>query len=82
MTPQEIFEYKLRWKPGFAVALHSDLDVRGKAWCRRALEQHQWSFTPWTGVYEHTFYFENIIAAQNFEMEFGRYARNIKINED
>ena len=32
MTPQEIFDYKMRWKPGFTVTLHSDLDVKGKSW--------------------------------------------------
>ena len=30
--------------------------------------------TDWTAVYEHTFHFENIYAAQNFEMEMGRFA--------
>jgi hypothetical protein len=77
MTPQEIFDYKLRWKPGYTVALHSDLDVEGKKWCRRNLQAHQWSFTSWTAVYEHTFCFEDKIVAQNFELEFGIYARSI-----
>ena len=74
MTPQEIHEYKLRWKPGYTVRLHSDVVDRGKTWCKRQLERHQWSVTTWTDVYEHTFHFEDIRAAQNFEMEMGKYA--------
>ena len=76
MTPQEIFDYKLTWLPGYVVTLHSDLDWEGKRWCRRNLERHQWSFSAWTDMYEHTFYIENKIAAQNFELEFGRYANS------
>jgi hypothetical protein len=30
--------------------------------------------TEWTDVYEHTFHFEDIRAAQNFAMEMGKYA--------
>lgn len=78
MTPQETADYKMRWMPGHAVRLHSDLDVQGKAWCRRTLERHQWAFKPWTDVYEHTFHFEDLRAAQNFEMEFGRFANQSK----
>ena len=58
MTPQEIFEYKLNWKPGTSVRLHSDLVTEGKNWCRRNLSRHQWGMSEWTDVYEHTFHFE------------------------
>lgn len=74
MTPQEIVDYKMRWLPGHSVRLHSDLDIAGKDWCRRTLEQHQWSFAKYTNVYEHTFCFEDIRVAQNFEMEFSNWA--------
>jgi hypothetical protein len=67
MTPIEIHEYKLRWKPGYTVRLHSDLDWRGKDWCRKHLERHQWSFEKWTNVYEHTFCFENEEHGKQFE---------------
>ena len=73
MTPQEIADYKQQWMStgdNNPVRLHSDLDTQGKAWCRRQLERQQWSMTTWTDVYEHTFFFEDIRAAQNFEMEF------------
>lgn len=70
MTPQEVFEYKQRWKPGHTVRLHSDLVDQGKTWCRRQLSRETWSMTEWTDVYEHTFHFEDAAAAQNFAMEF------------
>lgn len=72
MTPQEVFEYKSRWKSagGYPVKIHSDLDWRGKDWCRRNLERHQWSFSSYTAVYQHTFWFENFLHAQQFEQEF------------
>jgi hypothetical protein len=79
MTPQQISDYKMRWMPGYTVRLHSDLDVRGKEWCRRELERHQWSFTAWTYVYEHTFHFEDILAAQQFATEFEKYANQERI---
>ena len=74
MTPQEIFEYKQGWKPGYTVRLHSDVVDAGKTWCRRALERQAWSMTEWTAVYEHTFHFEDLAAAQNFAMEFSNWA--------
>jgi hypothetical protein len=68
MTPQEISDYKLKWRAnGVAVPLHSDLDVAGKDWCRRNLERHQWAFNPHTAVYAHTFLFED--AAKNKLLE-------------
>ena len=72
MTPQEIFEYKKSWLTagGNPVRIHSDLDIEGKQWCRKNLERHQWSFQSYTGVYEHTFWFEDLKASQQFEQEF------------
>jgi len=66
MTPQEVFEYKLKWKPGHTVRLHSDLHTRGKDWCRRHLERQRWSMSIWTDVYEHTFHFERLEDANDF----------------
>jgi len=74
MTPQEIFDYKNRWKPGYTVRLHSDMEDAGKQWCRRALQPEQWAMSKWSNIYEHTFYFENKIAGQNFEMEMRPYS--------
>ena len=73
MTPQEIDDYKRKWKPGFSVRLHSDLDNLGKSWCRKNLERHQWSFTAYTDVYEHTFHFELEEHSLEFSKEFPDY---------
>lgn len=69
VTPQEIVEYKTKWLPGYPVRLHSDLDWKGKDWCRKHLPRHKWSMIKYTDVYEHTFYFENKSDADNFEAE-------------
>lgn len=79
MTPQEVHDYKMKWLPGHTVRLHSDVDWKGKDWCRKQLERHQWSFTLWTYNYEHTFHFEDINAAQNFEMEMKPYSNQERI---
>lgn len=74
-TPQQIDDYKRAWMPGYGVKLHSDLEHQGKLWCKK-LPKEEWHFVKWTGVYEHTFRFENVMASQNFEMEFGEYAKS------
>lgn len=72
MTPIEIFEYKQRWMPGYAVRIHSDLRSSAKDWCKK-LEKFEWNHNEYTNVYEDTFYFENVIAGQNFKMEFNNW---------
>jgi len=76
MTPQEIFEYKQRWMSSGnnnPVRLHSDLTDSAKTWCRRNLDRQSWGMSTWTGVYEHTFYFENVDASADFKTEFSKY---------
>ena len=71
MTPQEIFEYKNKWKPdAFVVDVHSDLDVKCKDWCRKNLNRWEWSMDTFTGVYAHTFYFEHGPSAVAFREKF------------
>ena len=41
MTPIEIFEYKLKWKPGYTVRLHSDLGLQGKDFCKVMMMKQQ-----------------------------------------
>lgn len=66
-TPQMISDYKQQWmKNSHPVRLHSDLDVKGKDWCRKNLDRWQWSMKTWTDVYEHTFHFEDIEDAKAF----------------
>lgn len=59
MSPQEITDYKLKWKPrAYTVAIHSDLDWQCKDWCRRNFQRWEWSMDTYTDIYEHTFLFE------------------------
>ena len=72
-TPLEISDYKARWKPNaFIVPVHSDLDWRCKDWCRKNLERWEWSMDTYTGVYEHTFYFEKEDVAIEFENQWAK----------
>jgi len=70
MTPQEIFEYKNAWKPGYQVDVHSDLDVQCKNWCRSNLNRWEWSMDTYTHVYSHSFYFEHDLHAKEFAHKF------------
>jgi hypothetical protein len=68
MTPQEIFEYKFTWlKNAHIVTIDEYLDLEGKRWCRENIQKHKWSFSKYTGVYEHSFYFEEGNTAEAFE---------------
>lgn len=60
MTPQEIFDYKIGWLKSceHRVNINEDLDYAAKRWCRENLKQHQWDFTRYTDIYEHTISFE------------------------
>jgi len=74
MTPQEIFEYKMRWKPNaFVIDVHSDLDIQCKDWCRKNLNRWEWSMDTYTYVYSHTFYFEEEQAADEFKRKFEKW---------
>ena len=70
MTPQEICDYKLKWKPGFRVDIHSDLDVQCKTRCRQKFERWEWSMNTYTDVYSHSFYFEQEDHANQFRARF------------
>ena len=80
MTPIEIFEYKLKWLPGYQVTLHSDLRQRGLGWCRQGLNSIHWKHTLWTDVYEDTFHFEKSHDASDFLKEFPKYSKLIQNN--
>ena len=67
MTPQDISDYKLKWKPGYMVQVDMDSDVWGKDYCRKHLERHEWSFDKHTRPDDsHTFAFETYTYAQMF----------------
>ena len=67
-TPQEISEYKIHWMMGTPVRIdfHSDYHIEAKEWCRRNLERWQWKFDKYTGVYQHTIWFEFAEDANDF----------------
>jgi len=68
ITPIEIDEYKTKWlKNAHFVTVNEDLDIEGKTWCRKNVERQRWSFSKYTDVYEHTFYFEDADTAQAFK---------------
>jgi hypothetical protein len=75
LTPQEIFEYKLRWRPGTACHLHSDLFFEGREWCKEHLPKKAWHFETWTDNYQHTFFFEYAVHAEELAAEYPEYAR-------
>jgi len=76
MTPIEIFEYKMKWKPeSHRVHIHSDLDVQAKDWCRKHIDRTEWSMDTYTDVYEHTFYFHSEHDARDFRMAFQRWTQ-------
>lgn len=70
MTPQEIFEYKLAWRPGYTVDVHSDLHIQCKDWCRKNLNRWEWSMDTYTDVYSHSYYFEHEESANQFKSKF------------
>ena len=73
MTPIEIFEYKLKWKPGYTVRLHSDLRRQGKDFCKVMMSKQQWDMNEYTNVYEDTFMFECKQDAKLFKEKFKKY---------
>jgi hypothetical protein len=73
MTPQEIFEYKNAWKPGFSVQVDCDSDVWGKAYCSKHLERYEWTFDKYTRPDDsHTFGFEQREFALQFLQEYSK----------
>jgi len=78
MTPVEIFEYKLKWLPGYQVAIHSDLRHQAIAWCKQWMNPIHWKHTKWTDVYEDTFHFQKLSQAKGLAEKFPEYAKLIK----
>lgn len=76
MTPQEIFDYKKRWRGNaFDVRIHSDLRRRAQDWCKTMLEKKEWDLHAYTDVYEDTFYFEKSFNANAFATAFKEWVQ-------
>jgi len=73
LTPIEIFEYKLKWKPGYVVRLHSDLRSQGKEFCKTQMFKQQWDVSEYTDVYEDTYYFEYKQDAESFASQWPQF---------
>jgi len=67
MTPVEIFEYKMKWMPGYTVPFHSDCRSQAVLFCKKKFEKHQWAHTTYTDVYEDTMCFESDVSAREFQ---------------
>jgi len=66
MSPQEISDHRMRWYPGISIPTNSGRETSCKQWCREHLNQHEWSLSRNTDVYEHTFRFEHKAHARAF----------------
>lgn len=74
MTPLEISEYKMRWRPGYRVQVDCDSDVWGKDYCRKHLKRHEWTFNKYTRPDDsHTFAFEQKEVALQFLQVYNEY---------
>jgi hypothetical protein len=58
MKPQEIFEHKMKWKPGFQLKVHSDIRWTVKDFCKHYFAKQNWELKEYTDVYEDTVMFE------------------------
>jgi len=67
MSPQEIYDHRMQWYPGFSVSVHSDKERTCKEWCRLHMYSQEWSLTRNTDIFEHTFRFEHEAHARAFE---------------
>lgn len=67
MTPQDIFEFKLRWEERYQVFVHSDLEHKATSWCKSNVDKHLWHMLDHTNVYEHTYLFRYQEHAKMFE---------------
>lgn len=84
MTPQEMFEYKTRWKSNnpSKVIVDIDSDVWGKDWCRDNIQRHEWSFDSFAFPDDsHLFYFEHKQHADNFLEAYIEYFGREKYNK-
>lgn len=70
MKPQEISDYKLSWRPGYRVGIHTDHDVSAKLWCKRHVQKKAYHIIKWTDVYEHTYEFESEKVANAFAKDY------------
>ena len=71
MTPQEIQDHKMKWRPGFAIPYHSDLKYEAREWVKANVQKQSYHHHNYTDVYEHTYEFEHPGDAHDFKALFG-----------
>ena len=70
-TSEQISQYKESWKHrGFVVQVPSNMDVKGKDWCRHKLERWVWGMEAFADEGHHEFIFEQEKVASRFAKEF------------
>ena len=71
-TDDEISEYKSKWKPsGYIVKVKSDMDIKGKRWCRQNVDRWSWSMDSFVDDTHHQFIFEKARHATDFAVGIG-----------
>lgn len=70
MTPQEKFEYKRKWLPGYVVSVCSDSRFAAQDWCKNYCEQHEWALIRDVEPYIDQYMFEHQNDAVLFEEVF------------
>jgi len=69
MTPQEQFEYKTRWMPGFPVRYHTDKRFKAQDWCKTYCKAHEYQIRRDVEPYVDHVLFEHYSDAALFEEE-------------
>ncbi len=70
-TQEQISSYKEAWRnKGYVVQVPSNMDVKGKDWCRHKLERWSWSMEAFADEGHHEFVFEHETTANRFAKQF------------
>ena len=71
-SQEQISEYKEAWRARcYIVPVESNMDVKGKDWCRHKLARWSWSMEAFADQGHHKFMFEHESAASRFAKDFG-----------
>ncbi len=78
-TQEQISAYKDDWRHnGFMVAVGSNMDVKGKDWCRHKLARWSWSMEAFADEGHHKFLFEHEKSANTFAKEFNSKVQKLE----
>jgi hypothetical protein len=76
MTPQEIDDYKRKWRMGSYFLHHTHTDVRNDCveWCKENCETQEWDIKYFTDIYGDTIRFES----ESRFNDFGEWYKDLK----